>query len=724
MPSHNSDLIKELFLEAIELSSQERENLIQSIEDPEVKKEVESLVANHVDDFTISISSRPKELSKKNKEFKFPLVKLLFGNKLKFSTTLFIVGIIILLTGLFTHRKIKQELLGIYQKELISSIESNKHGLDIWLNEQTKLAEIIAKAPRIRSTVNHLVRNYGLGNDVEQSIINKDARLIELNHWFRPILKGEDIAVYSILDKTGYRIASNDTNLVGKQISQYGVSQLISVFTTKAATFSPPTKAYSDTSIERSKSLVWLDVPVEDSNGKVIATLGFGYKADKEFSNFISFQSPSQNGYSFSFNQDGDLISKLPNTLNDKIQFLDAIKNTGTTDATLPVIESFAQKDREHEQYYLTPYESFTSQKVIGAYTWLPRYNIGLVAEMPAKEAFKPLKNITITFIILFSGIFILAIYSLINTFSWFKIKQENISQQSIGAYYIDDKIGEGGMGTIYLAKHKLLNRLTAIKTLKKDTLTKSNRERFEREALLASKLNHPNTVKIYDFGVTEDEEYYFAMEYLEGITLTQLMDISGPVSEQRTIHILLQTCYSLREAHHKNLIHRDIKPQNIMLCYFGDTYDFVKVLDFGLIKDLDHDQEEDLTNIFEIGGTPMYMSPERLTAPSQVDRRTDIYSVGAVAYYLLTGHKPFHKGVTDLDTINHVLNDPPTKMVNPNISKELIEIVHTCLQKQPEERFESIEILINRLEKLSDKSWNQEKAQKWWNDNLVQYLE
>ena len=126
--------------------------------------------------------------------------------------------------------------------------------------------------------------NYGLGNDAEQSIINKDERLKDLNHWFGPILKGEDIAVYSILDKTGYRIASNDTNLVGIQISQHGVSQLIPVFTTKSVTFSPPSKACFDTSIERSKSLVWLDVPVEDSNGKVIATLGFGYEADKEFS--------------------------------------------------------------------------------------------------------------------------------------------------------------------------------------------------------------------------------------------------------------------------------------------------------------------------------------------------------------------------------------------------------------------------------------------------------
>ena len=213
-------------------------------------------------------------------------------------------------------------------------------------------------------------------------------------------------------------------------------------------------------------------------------------------------------------------------------------------------------------------------------------------------------------------------------------------------------------------------------------------------------------------------------MEYLEGVTLNQLVDISGPLNESRTIHIVLRVCRSLREAHKKNLIHRDIKPQNIMLCYFGETYDFIKVLDFGLVKELDPENKEEMTKLFEVGGTPMYMSPERITDPSQVDYRTDIYSIGAIIYFLLTGRKPFNKGVTDLDTINHVLNDPPTEIVDLTTSKDLLDIVHRCLRKNPHERFETVEQLILELENLKTPVWKQEQAGEWWNKHLTQYLE
>lgn len=274
-------------------------------------------------------------------------------------------------------------------------------------------------------------------------------------------------------------------------------------------------------------------------------------------------------------------------------------------------------------------------------------------------------------------------------------------------------------MGEVFLAEHQLLKRPTAIKTLKRNVSNYQNQLRFEREVLLASKLSHPNTINIYDFGRTDDDSFYFAMEFLKGINLIQLNNLCGTVPANRVIHILLQICYSLREAHHKGLIHRDIKPQNIMLCDIGGMYDVVKVLDFGLVKDIEDDTNEDLTQLFEIGGTPMYMSPERLTAPQTVDYQTDIYSVGVVAYYLLTGRKPFLTGVTDIDIINQVINEPPLEINTTDIPNELSQVIYKCMEKDPADRPADINELIAIIEKINPHTWTQQLAEHWWEQKI-----
>ena len=208
-------------------------------------------------------------------------------------------------------------------------------------------------------------------------------------------------------------------------------------------------------------------------------------------------------------------------------------------------------------------------------------------------------------------------------------------------------------------------------------------------------------------------------MELLKGITLDQLINTEGELPINRGVNILLQLCYSLKEAHHYGLIHRDIKPQNIMICYIGDTYDFVKVLDFGLVKDLNNKNDKELTTLFEIGGTPMYMSPERLTAPSKVDYRSDIYAIGVIAYYLLTGKKPFLSGVTDMDLIDHVINEPPRKIKNKVIPIKLTKVIMKCLDKRPENRPDSLHELIDALEQFDHASWNQKLAKEWWQKHL-----
>ncbi len=195
------------------------------------------------------------------------------------------------------------------------------------------------------------------------------------------------------------------------------------------------------------------------------------------------------------------------------------------------------------------------------------------------------------------------------------------------------EKLGGGGMGTVYKARHALLRRPTAIKLLKPETLSESAILRFEREVQLTSELTHPNTVSVYDFGRTPEGTFYYAMEYLEGVTLGDLVRRHGPLPEARTLHILRQICASLSEAHAVGLIHRDIKPSNIILTQRGGQYDFVKVLDFGLAKWADSHGSDALTATNAVSGTPLYVSPEAVTNPRQVDARADVYEIGAVGW-------------------------------------------------------------------------------------------
>ena len=224
---------------------------------------------------------------------------------------------------------------------------------------------------------------------------------------------------------------------------------------------------------------------------------------------------------------------------------------------------------------------------------------------------------------------------------------------QRLGAYTLERQISEGGMATIYLARHALLKRPTAIKILKKQVATDEFIHRFEREVQLASQLLHPNTVEIYDFGRTREGQPYYVMEYLDGVTLAELVAHSGPVPAGRVIHILRQVGAALREAHLRGMIHRDVKPENVMLCRRGED-DVVKLLDFGLVKNLEHAQTRDITKQLKILGTPRYMAPERILNPADVDARSDIYAVGAVGYFLLTG-KPIFEGDNSLEITNQV---------------------------------------------------------------------
>jgi serine/threonine-protein kinase len=221
-------------------------------------------------------------------------------------------------------------------------------------------------------------------------------------------------------------------------------------------------------------------------------------------------------------------------------------------------------------------------------------------------------------------------------------LRAEVRDARRLGQYVLEQKLGEGGMGEVYRARHGMMRRPSAIKLLRPDRSSEQHLRRFEREVHLTARLSHPNTITIYDYGRTADGVFYYAMELLEGATLQHIVAVNGAQPPARVVHILSMACGALAEAHGIGLIHRDIKPANIMLCAQGGQHDVVKLLDFGLVKELELGDEVGLTGTSTITGTPLYMAPEAIRDPSSVDARTDIYALGTVAYYLLAGFDVF----------------------------------------------------------------------------------
>jgi serine/threonine protein kinase len=290
-----------------------------------------------------------------------------------------------------------------------------------------------------------------------------------------------------------------------------------------------------------------------------------------------------------------------------------------------------------------------------------------------------------------------------------------------LGQYTLVERIGEGGMGTVYRAHHALLRRPTAIKLLHPARARSNALARFEREVQLTSALTHPNTVVVYDYGHTHDGVFYYAMEYIDGITLQELVDVCGLQPPERVVSILSQICGALAEAHALDLVHRDIKPANVMLCKRGDLFDFVKVLDFGLAKDLSDEASTRLSQSSTVLGTPLYVAPEAIGGGSPVDARTDIYALGAVGYFLLSG-APVFTGSSVVEICAQHLSVPPEplsrRLGQRSVGRDLEELVMRCLAKDPKDRPTSASELCQALSVLTIQPWSTNEARLWWQEH------
>jgi serine/threonine-protein kinase len=288
-----------------------------------------------------------------------------------------------------------------------------------------------------------------------------------------------------------------------------------------------------------------------------------------------------------------------------------------------------------------------------------------------------------------------------------------------VGQYVLEQRIGEGGMGVVYLARHALLRRPTAVKLLPAHRAGEQAVRRFEQEVRLTSSLTHPNTIAIFDFGRTPDGVFYYAMEYLDGITLEHLAVFDGPQPVSRVLQLLRQACGALGEAHALGLVHRDIKPANLMLCIRGNMPDQIKILDFGLVKEHAPETSLGLSTEGVLLGTPAYLAPEAILHPGRADARSDLYALAAVGYWLLVAESLF-PSQSVLEACVHHLHTPPvapSERSSQPIPPALDALLLRCLSKDPDARPASALELAQLLEAIEAPPWTREHGERWWRD-------
>jgi serine/threonine-protein kinase len=300
------------------------------------------------------------------------------------------------------------------------------------------------------------------------------------------------------------------------------------------------------------------------------------------------------------------------------------------------------------------------------------------------------------------------------------RLRREVAEARRLGQYHLRRQLGAGGMGEVYLAEHVLLKRPCAVKLIQPACASNPRTlERFEREVRLTAALSHPNIVEIYDYGRADDGSYYYVMEYLDGLSLAELVERHGVLPPGRVVYLLRQVCGALCEAHAAGLTHRDIKPSNIFAARRGGTRDVAKLLDFGLVLSRTGSDAAHLTGEGHVLGTPLYMSPEQIRRGRDLDGRSDLYSLRAVAYYLLTGRPPFD-GEGGIGLLIAHARDPvvPPSHARADVPDDLERVVLRCLAKDPAERFPDAGGLQQALAECACAAdWDRERAARWWSD-------
>ena len=742
---------KELFFRAIELPDAARDRFLAEAcaGDPGLRSEVDSLLRHHAPG---SILEDAPAIQREAPATGGSAITRHFASPTQRRIWALAAAVGLAAVGLWTHARLEAEMLRIRGDELTTVLEAESQALGFWIDDQVGLVDVMAADPRVVRLAGELVA-IGERNDTEASRIaawTASPARAELAAIFDAFAsEGNNAAGGVVVDARGLAMFSTREELTGTGHTALALSYVARAFAGHSF-FVRPYRIEDLNGIPESGTMYSVVMaPIRDASGAVIAVIITGQRAYGPHSMSEIFQVArlGSTGETYAFDTDGlmltdtrsaerlreaglaqraaggpdwDRTAQLNVTVRDPGGDLAAGHAPALPQAERPLtrlaaaaVASRSTGDGAGRQgLVLEPYRNYRGVEVMGAWRWLPEHDIGLATEIEAAEALAPLRYLDLIFGLLFLLLTAFTATTLLSLFSMARLRRRIGELRELGPYRLLSHLGQGGMGTVYLAEHGLLQRQTAIKVLSGRTTPDSD-ARFEKEVRSASRLTHHNTIEIYDFGRTPEGVFYYAMEYVEGPTLAAVVSQEGPLPAARVVHLLRQACGSLGEAHQAGLVHRDVKPQNLMLCVRGGQHDTLKVLDFGLVMEVTGAAERAAERI---AGTPAYMAPERITSPGDVDARVDVYALGAVAFYLLAGRPVFQAENSSrlLETIVAEAAPAVSSVAAQRVPAALDELIRGCLAKDPGDRPQTVFAVLDRLREIPDE-WNQGDAAKWW---------
>lgn len=671
-----------------------------------------------------------------------------------------VVAILVALLGWWGNDRLHQTIAESLRTELDSTLDANVTALEIWSTNQMRMATALAEEPALQKTATEVL-NQDAFDTSAKGAANR------LGFFLRPRIGRMGYEIAQVVNTNYVVVASSiaERQGTGQILPETQTNRFAELFNYNAPVIITPFKPeflsirhLSSRRLENfgrtnylslvnrlhprrgDETLMQVAAPIHDSYGLVIGALALVINPTNEFTRILSVARHGDSGETYAFDQTGLLISESRH--DEELRHLgilrtsssalnlrlhdpgrDLTEDSGQTVTNLagsPLTAIVGRAVTGTDGVDVTPTRDYRGVPVVGAWRWLPELGIGVATQVDASEAFWLLHVLQMIFVALFLLLIwcalVLMVYSYARAVSERRLQEAEQKLQQLGQYQLEERIGAGSMGTVYRAHHALMRRHTAVKLLMPEAADKSAVERFEREVRLTCQLAHPNTIQIYDYGHTPEGVFYYAMELLSGLDLVDLVQQYGPQPEGRVINILSQVCNSLAEAHRLGLIHRDIKPSNVFISDRGGVPDYVKVLDFGLVRDYRNVQSE--TDKDGFAGTPWFMAPEMIRDPAASEPRSDLYALGGLAYYLLTGRHVFDEPTAQA-VLEQQLNDPPTppSAVTDNpISEEMEQIILQCLEKDPAQRPASaLELAARLAECPTAHDFTPEDSAAWW---------
>lgn len=644
-----------------------------------------------------------------------------------------------LVVGWLTYRRVSQML----QEAVRSEVQGMADGLMLstkrFLDNEAQLVQSWSRQKQIRDAIVALdqIARTDQPKEALRAATESDDIMSQLQY-----LSGNENIKFVVWDRTGNTLASwlPDRADVGNSIVDTQANGLARVFRGETIIFGPERLRNNTEGFVPETDLPVMApiVPVRNDGGRVVAALLVrGFKMFNAFDQVFGDSSRTANLDAYAVNQNAIMVTNSPRAIRaSKTGHLeveeqdiaaliritdpgDLIQVSSFQDINrqiMPLTFAAARVSRGQDGMQMTPYRNYSGELVVGAWRWLDSWHMGVVVERNAEDAFAAARIVRLGFLTL-AGLLAMTALAAASRIAR-RSSQANALLHPLSRYDIIRELGSGGMGVVYLAKHRQLGRNTALKVLRDDRRTRDDQSRFNREARLAATLSSPHSVKIYDYGNNLDGESYCVMEYLTGLTLAEVVARSGYQSLGRTLYLLRQVCDAICEAHSKGLMHRDLKPHNVMLTRDATAGDWAVVFDFGLAKPVS--PTKDIFNTVETiwSGTPMYMAPERYREPERMDPRSDIYSIGCVAYFLITGHPPFAECDPE-SMFALIMNETPIQMMthrNEEVPDDLVRFVKKCMAKELDQRYQSIDKVIAELDRLRFfHPWTPENAEVWW---------